>query len=66
VPDFQNSRVRTELPDGTEQVVVLDGPMQGSEAREVVLRDQPRVSVWLIDARNKHAVVHGYHFVIVE
>ena len=29
---------------------------------EVVLRDQPRVSVWLVDARGARAVEHGYHF----
>jgi hypothetical protein len=68
VPDFQTARTRTELPAGTEQMVVLDSPLQvapedATRAREVILRDQPRVSVWLIDARGASAVEHGYRFV---
>jgi hypothetical protein len=66
VPDFQNVHLRTELPAGTEQMVVLDGPVQGANAKEVVLRDQPRVSVWVVDVRGAHAVIHGYHYVSVE
>jgi hypothetical protein len=67
VPDFQNVRSRTELPTGTEEIVVLDSPLQVSpedagRVREVVLRDQPRVSLWVIDAHGASAVEHGYHF----
>ena len=67
VPDFQNARTRTELPTGTEAIVVLDSPLQVSpedagRVHEVVLRDQPRVSVWLVDARGARAVEHGYRF----
>jgi hypothetical protein len=67
VPDFQNARTRTELPTGTEEIVVLDSPLQisaadASRVREVALRDQPRVSVWLVDARGMAAVEHGYHY----
>ena len=67
VPDFQNARTRTELTPGTAELVVLDSPLQvgaddASRVREVVLRDQPRVSVWLVDARGALAVEHGYHY----
>ena len=67
VPDFQNARTRTELPAGTEQIVVLDSPLRvdpadASRVQEVVLNAQPRVSVWHIDARGATAVDHGYHF----
>jgi hypothetical protein len=68
VPDFQNARTRTELPSGTEAIVVLDSPLQvgpddAGRVHEIVLRDQPRVSVWLVDARGARAVEHGYRFV---
>jgi hypothetical protein len=68
VPDFLSARTRTELPPGTQQIVVLDSPMQvaaedAGRVREVVLRDQPRVSVWLVNAQGASAVEHGYHFV---
>jgi 4-amino-4-deoxy-L-arabinose transferase-like glycosyltransferase len=67
VPDFENARTRTELPTGTEELVVLDSPLQvgpddAGRVHEVVLREQPRVSVWLVDARGARAVEHGYHF----
>ncbi len=67
VPDFQNVRTRTELPAGTEELVVLDSPLQvgpddADRVREVVLRDRPRVSVWVVDARGAVAVEHGYRF----
>lgn len=62
VPDFQNARTRTGLPTGTEQVVILD---EVAGAREVVLSQQPRVSVWVLDARGAHAVEHGYRFASV-
>jgi hypothetical protein len=60
VPDFQSARTRTELPPGTAQVVVLDAV---AGAREVVLNEQPRVSVWLLDVRGARAVEHGYRAV---
>ncbi|MGI9149519.1 MAG: glycosyltransferase family 39 protein [Chloroflexota bacterium] len=68
VPDFQTARIRTQLPAGTEELVVLDSPLPlGAEdaggAREVVLRDQPRVSVWVVDAHGAGAVEHGYRYV---
>jgi hypothetical protein len=55
------------LPEGVEQVVVLDSPLRVStedagRVREVILRDQPRVSVWLVNAHNVRAVEHGYQF----
>ncbi len=60
VPDFPNSRTTTELPPGTEQVVILD---EVPGARQVVLSEQPRVSVWLLEVRGARAVEHGYRFV---
>jgi hypothetical protein len=65
VPDFQTALSRTPLPPGTEQIVVLDSPLKvdGALASEVVLRDQPHVSVWLVNARGATAVEHGYHYV---
>jgi hypothetical protein len=68
VPDFQTARTRTELPDGTSQVVVLDSPLDvqpRDRAREVLLREQPRVSVWLVDVRGARAVEHGYGYLRV-
>jgi hypothetical protein len=67
VPDFQNVRVRTELPTQTEQIVVLDSPLQvapedAARTHEIILRDQPRVSLWQVDARGATAVEHGYHY----
>lgn len=68
VPDFSSVRIRTDLPAGTEQVIVLDSPLQvapedASRIHEVVLRDQPRVSVWLVTTQGATAIEHGYHFV---
>jgi hypothetical protein len=68
VPDFTTARTRTKLPSGTEQIVVLDSPLQfppedAVRVREVILNDQPRVSVWLVNAQGAQAVEHGYHFV---
>jgi hypothetical protein len=68
VPNFTTARTRTELPIGTNQIVVLDSPLHVApedvgRVREVVLRDQPRVSVWLVNAQGVRAVEHGYHFV---
>jgi hypothetical protein len=68
VPDFATVRARTDLPPGTEQVIVLDSPLQttpedAGRVREVVLQEQPRVSVWLVNSQGARAVEHGYHFV---
>jgi hypothetical protein len=68
VPDFLLARARTELPPGIQEIVVLDSPLQvapedAGRVHEVVLRDQPRVSVWLVNAQGASAVEHGYHFV---
>src|SRR5262249_26533469 len=68
VPNFQQARTRTELPAGTEQVVVLDGPLrvEGAPAREVILSEQPRVTVFVVDTRGARAIEHGYEFLKVE
>jgi hypothetical protein len=68
VPSFQTVRSRTDLPAGTLQVVVLDSPLNvapenAPQAHEVVLRDQPHVSVWVVNADGATAVEHGYQFV---
>jgi hypothetical protein len=68
VPDFLTARTRTDLPPGTQQIVVLDSPLRvppedAGRVHEVVLRDQPRVSVWLVNAQGASAVEHGYQFV---
>ncbi len=68
MPDFLSARTRTELPPGTQQIVVLDSlvqvaPEDTGRVHEVVLRDQPRVSVWLVNAQGASAVEHGYQFV---
>jgi hypothetical protein len=65
VPDFQTAMTRTALPDGTSQIVVLDsplklGPQDAARAHEVVLREQPRVTVWLVNAVGATAVEHGF------
>ena len=67
VPNFEQARDRTELPTGTRQLVVLDSPLAVPAAdtgrvREVVLREQPRVSVWLVNVDGASAVEHGYRF----
>jgi hypothetical protein len=66
VPNFPSVRTRTELPAGIEQVVVLDAPLQvapedAGRVREVVLREEPRVSVWLVNTEGIQAIEHGYH-----
>jgi hypothetical protein len=68
VPDFLTAHTRTDLPPGTQQIVVLDSPLRvppedAGRVHEVVLRDQPRVSVWLVNAQGASAVEHGYQFV---
>jgi hypothetical protein len=65
VPDFQTAQTRTALPTGTSKIVVLDSPLKlapddQATASEVVLSDQPRVSVWLVNADGASAVEHGY------
>jgi hypothetical protein len=62
VPGFETARTVTVLPPGTQQVVVLDSLAAVSGVAEVVLSDQPRVSVWVFDARGARAVEHGYRF----
>ena len=70
LPDWDRVRTRTELPTGTTQVVVLDSPLEvppqdRPRVREILLREQPRVSAWLIDVRGARAVEHGYRYVKV-
>jgi hypothetical protein len=70
VPDFERVRTRTDLPAGVSQVAVLDSgvqiaPEDQRRVREVLLREQPRVSVWLIDVRGAAAVEHGYGYLRV-
>ncbi|MDQ3812280.1 MAG: hypothetical protein M3336_18515, partial [Chloroflexota bacterium] len=67
VPDFEHARTRTELPQGVDQVIILDGPLQvppedRARLSEVVLNDQPRVTVYVLDVRGATAVEHGYRF----
>jgi hypothetical protein len=68
VPSFQTVRTRTNLPVGTRQVVILDSPLSvaaedAARAQQVVLQDQPHVSVWVVNADGATAVEHGYQFV---
>jgi hypothetical protein len=67
VPNFQQARTQTELPAGTDQIVVLDGPLkvEGATAREVVLNEQPRVTVTVVDTHGARAIEHGYQFLRV-
>jgi hypothetical protein len=67
VPDFQTTLSRTDLPPGTSQLVVLDSPLKvapedATLVSEVVLQDQPRVSVWLVNTAESSAVEHGYQY----
>jgi hypothetical protein len=65
VPNFETTRSVTELPEGTERIIVLDSPLQAGlddRIQEIVLRDAPRVSVWLVNAQGARAVEHGYRF----
>jgi len=68
VPNFEQARTQTPLPAGTQQVVVLDAPLalppaDAARAHEVLLRERPRVSVWVLDASGASAVEHGYRYV---
>jgi hypothetical protein len=68
VPNFQASTTRSDLAGGITQLVVLDSPLKlppedAALASEVVLREQPRVSVWLVKSDGARAVEHGYQFV---
>ncbi len=70
VPGWETVRTRTDVPAGVTQVVVLDSPLQvapedASRVRQVTLREQPRVTAWVLDARGARAVEHGYRFVRV-
>jgi hypothetical protein len=67
VPDFQTSLTRSALPTGTSKIVVLDSPLKvppedQAAVSEVVLSEQPRVSLWLVNAQGATAVEHGYQF----
>jgi hypothetical protein len=67
VPDFQTALSRTDLPPGTSQIVVLDSPGKIAPedaplVSEVVLHEQPRVSVWLVNPAGASAVEHGYQY----
>jgi hypothetical protein len=68
VPSFETARTRTELPPGTTQVIILDSPLQAAPedaalVHEVVLNEQPRVTVWLVSTAGARAIEHGYRFV---
>jgi hypothetical protein len=71
LPGWERARTRTELPEGTAQVVVLDSavetlPVGASRVHEIVLREPPqRVSVWVVDVRGQRAVEHGYRYLKV-
>jgi hypothetical protein len=67
VPNWEQVRTRTPLPPGVTRVVALDSPLQvpsedAARVREIVLRDAPRVRVWVVDVTGASAVEHGYRF----
>jgi hypothetical protein len=67
VPDFQTAHSRTDLPTGTSLILILDSalniaPVDAGRARQITLRDQPQVSVWLVNAEGARAVEHGYQY----
>jgi hypothetical protein len=65
VPNFETAHTVSELPAGTERIVILDSPLQAGpddRVQEIVLRDAPRVSIWLVNAQGARAVEHGYRF----
>jgi hypothetical protein len=70
VPDWERLRTQTSLAADATQVVVLDSPLEvAAESRsrvsEVVLRESPRVAVWVVDVRGAKAVEHGYRWLRV-
>jgi hypothetical protein len=70
VPNWDTARLRADLPPGVTQVVVLDSPLEvppedAPRVRQVVLREQPRVAVWVVDVQSATAVEHGYRFLRV-
>jgi hypothetical protein len=70
VPGWDTVRLRTELPPGVTQAIVLDSPLevQSEDApwvRQVVLRENPRVTVWVVDVQGAQAVEHGYRYLRV-
>jgi hypothetical protein len=69
-PDWDRVRARNDLGSGIDEVVVLDTPVQvppedAGRVHEVVLNDQPRVSVAVVDVRGAHAIEHGYRYIHV-
>ncbi|MBV9578413.1 MAG: glycosyltransferase family 39 protein [Chloroflexi bacterium] len=67
VPNFQTALTRTDLPHGTAQLIVLDSPLKVAPddaglVNEVVLQDQPRVGVWVVNTQGATAVEHGYQY----
>ncbi len=70
VPGWESVRERTDLPAGTRQVVVLDSPLEvppadAGRVREVVVHEQPRATVWVVDVQGARAVEHGYRYLHV-
>ncbi len=70
VPQWETARTRTPLPADVTQVIVLDSPLNvppddAARVREVLLREQPRVSAWVVDVRGAGAVELGYRFLRV-
>ncbi len=54
-----------DVPVGAERLIVFDelDPAQGgveARGREIVLREEPRVTVWEFDLRGVRTVAHGY------
>jgi hypothetical protein len=70
VQAWDTVRLRTGLPPGVTQVVVLDSPLEvppedAPRVRQVVLRENPRVAVWVVDVQGAHAIEHGYRYLRV-
>lgn len=70
VPDWETMKTRTPIPSGTDSAVVLDSPLvlddfTRQRARELVLRESPRVTAWVIDVRGADALESGYRTVRV-
>ncbi|MBI4493977.1 MAG: DUF2723 domain-containing protein [Chloroflexi bacterium] len=66
-PNYRAARARTALPSGLERVVVLDDdlPLQPDLdwAERVIVRTQPEVALWLLDARGRAGLEYGYRHV---